>query len=136
MAAGKPLLYVVDSSIIISHLLPDESLPRSIESIIEKFVRHQADFVAPVLLRYEIGNVLKSAVKQKRLSPEDAQRIYSTFQDSDIHYLSPNYPNTLQISLEHNLSFYDASYLCLAREKHAKLLTLDKKLSTLSLRTK
>jgi len=130
MAVDKPTQYVVDSSIIISYLLPDEILSASLKSIIRKFIRHQADFIAPTILRYEVGNVLKSATKQKRLNSEDALDIYHTFHDLQIRYLSPDYLDTLKVSLKHNLSFYDASYLCLAQEKNVKLLTLDKKLGS------
>ncbi len=130
MVVNKPALYVVDSSVYISYLLPDESFPDSLKQIFRKFTLHKADFVAPTILKYEIGNALRSSVRQKRIKETEAIEIYETFIKFPIHYSTPNYQDILRLSLERNLSFYDASYLCLAQEKKAKLLTLDKKLLT------
>lgn len=128
MAASNPRFYVVDSSIYISYLLPDEKLPSGLTSIINKFVNNKVDFVAPTIIKYEIGNAMKSAVKQKRLQEPEATAIYDTFLEFPIHYFSQNYQKTLNLSFKYDLSFYDASYLALAIEKNAKLITLDKKL--------
>jgi len=130
MVADKQLEFIVDSSVFIAYLLPDETLPHSITSVINKFIKNQADFIAPTILKYEIGNALKSSVKQKRVEAAEALEIFETFLEFPIHFLSPNYSKTLQLSIQHNLTFYDASYLCLAQEKKVKLLTLDKKLLT------
>ncbi|NCP46874.1 hypothetical protein AUJ42_02520 [Candidatus Collierbacteria bacterium CG1_02_44_10] len=81
MAADKPAQYIVDSSSILSYILPDETLTNSIRSIIK------------------------------------TGKIYSNFLGFPIQYLSPNYHDTLDISLRYDLSFYDASYLSLALKK-------------------
>lgn len=117
MAASNPRFYVVDSSIYISYLLPDEKLPSGLTSIINKFVNNKVDFVAPTIIKYEIGNAMKSAVKQKRLQEPEATAIYDTFLEFPIHYFSQNYQKTLNLSFKYDLSFYDASYLALAIEK-------------------
>ena len=123
-------VYVVDSSALLLYLLPDEKLSISVKSILNKFFRNEISLAAPHILKYEVGNALKSAVKQKRLDTTQAIIAYTSFLDFSIQYFTPNYQETLQLSIQHNLSFYDASYLCLAQEKKAKLLTLDKKLLT------
>ena len=128
MAADKPAQYIVDSSAILSYILPDEILPNSIKSAIKKFTNDKVKLIAPAVLRYEVGNALKSSVRQKRLDPTKANKIYTNFLSFPIQYLSPNYQDTLDISLRYDLSFYDASYLSLALEKNLPLLTLDKKL--------
>jgi predicted nucleic acid-binding protein len=128
MAADKPAQYIVDSSSILSYILPDETLPNSIRSIIKKFTHDKVELLAPTVLLYEVGNALKSSVRQNRLDPIKTSKIYSNFLGFPIQYLSPNYHDTLDISLRYDLSFYDASYLSLALEKNLPLLTLDKKL--------
>ena len=70
MVADKQLEFIVDSSVFIAYLLPDETLPHSITSVINKFIKNQADFIAPTILKYEIGNALKSSVKQKRVEAD------------------------------------------------------------------
>jgi predicted nucleic acid-binding protein len=130
MVADNPKFYIVDSSVYLSYLLPDEKLPSSLKSIINKFINNKVDFAAPAIIKYEIGNSMKSAVKQKRVSDSEAIMIYNTFLEFPIHFFSPNYQETLKIATNLNLSFYDASYLALAIEKNTKLLTLDKKLLT------
>lgn len=130
MADDNSNHYVIDSSALLPCFLPDEKLPPSIESILGNFFKNKLTLTAPSILKYEIGNAIISAVRQKRLDPLKAKNVYSAFLDFSIQYLTPNYQDTLQLSLEHGLTFYDASYLCLAQEKKAKLLTLDKKLLT------
>ncbi len=128
MVVDKPNLYVIDSSALLPYFLPDEKLPFSIKSTINKFINNRISLIAPSILKYEIGNALKSSVKRKRLNNIDAEKIYSSFLNFPIQYLSPNYSDTMTLSLKYDLSYYDASYLCLAQEQKAKLLTLDKKL--------
>jgi len=133
MVANKSMVYVIDSSVIICYLLPDEKIPANFKRIFSKFSKQIIDFTAPSVLKYEVGNVLKSAVKRKRISQKEAISLFSTFLDLPIHYSSTNYQATFELSIEHDLTFYDASYLSLAREKNAKLLTLDKKLKNVHL---
>jgi predicted nucleic acid-binding protein len=133
MAVDKTSLYVIDSSALLPYFLPDEKLPFSIKSIINKFINNKVSLIAPNILRYEIGNALKSSVKQKRLDKIDAGKVYSSFLDFPIQYISLNYHDTMEISLEYDLSYYDASYLYIAQKYHTQLLTLDKKLQNVQL---
>jgi predicted nucleic acid-binding protein len=82
-------------------------------------------------LKYEIGNSLKSAVIQKRISFEKARDIFKIFGEMSIEYRDIDKKEVLNLSVKNNLSFYDASYLHLAKKNNAKLLTLDKRLMML-----
>jgi len=129
MAADTdPKLFVVDSSVILSSILPDEIVPKELNLIIKKFTKNQVLFFAPTILAFEVGNALKSSVKQNRLDQSKALGIYEFFLSIPVRYITTNHQKTLDLSLKHNISFYDASYLSLAQEKKAKLLTLDQKL--------
>ena len=130
MAVSKPINYVVDCSVFTSFLLPDEKLATDFTSVFDKFLKHQINFLAPPILKYEIGNVLKSSLNRKRITVQEALEIFNAFLEFDIEYVTTNYSKTFQLSTKYNLTFYDASYLCLAQEKKAKLLTLDQKLLT------
>lgn len=128
----KTSTFVIDASAMLSYIFPDEPTPKDVMLCMRKLARSQIVALAPVLLKFEIGNALKSAVKQKRIDEIDAQNIFIIFNDLKINFITPDLSETLRLSLKHNLSFYDASYLCLTQEKKAKLLTLDKKLQATS----
>lgn len=120
---------VVDASAVLSYIFPDEITPKKVSPYFRKLAKKQIIFISPSLLKYEIGNAIKSAVKQKRVTEVDAINIINKFNDLSIHYFAPDLSMILLSSLKHNLTFYDASYLSLAQEKNAKLLTLDDKLN-------
>ncbi len=137
MAVNTDRRVVIDASAVLSYILPDEPTPSNILSIFRKYAKDEVSLLAPTLLSYEVGNAIKSVVKQKRLNELTATEIINGFKQLDIHYFGPNISATIALSLEHNLSFYDAAYLILAQEQKARLLTLDKKLQdVLLLQTK
>lgn len=118
---------VIDSSAVLARLLPDETSSPKISTAFRKFSNNKLTFVAPVLLKYEVGNALKSASKQKRIATDIAQEIYSEFLTLPIKYTQTNYSETLLLATNNNISFYDASYLNLATLQGIPLLTLDTK---------
>jgi len=58
--------------------------------------------------------------------------LYSAFVLMKIEYLDIDFKKTLNLSIKHDISFYDATYLYLAKTYKSKLLTLDKKLAKIS----
>jgi len=128
MAANISSRIVVDASAVLSFIFPDESTPKGVLTAFRKASKNLIVLTAPTLLCYEIGNAIRSAVKQKRINKLTATSIIEIFYQLKIVYLDPNINDIIFLSLKYNLSFYDASYLSLAKEKNAKLLTLDKKL--------
>lgn len=120
---------VVDASAVLSYIFPDEVTPKGVAIYFRKLAKRQIVFISPPLLKFEIGNAIKSAVKQKRATEVDAINTINKFNELNIHYFTPDLSMTLLLSLKNNLTFYDASYLSLAQEKNAKLLTLDDKLN-------
>ena len=53
-----------------------------------------------------------------------------------IEYQTIDFKINIKLSLKHNLSFYDAAYLYLAKINKCKLLTLDKKLERIKVNEK
>jgi predicted nucleic acid-binding protein len=87
----------------------------------------EKELVAPCLLRYEYNNILFCKLKNDR-------NIISQFRDV-IHNLSIQYidiigkeEGIMSLAIEHQLSFYDASYLHIAMEKGIPIATYDKAL--------
>ncbi len=122
--------YVIDSSVILAKLFPDEKLPIEIKKLFSHYAQNLSDFISPPLLKYEVGNAIRSARLQKRLKNDIAQKIFKNFLALPINYLEVDYQKTLSLAVKHHLSFYDASYLSLALARRVKLLTLDQKLKT------
>jgi predicted nucleic acid-binding protein len=87
----------------------------------------EKELVAPCLLRYEYNNILLCKLK-------DNCNIISKFRDV-IHNLSIQYidiigeeEDIMSLAMEHQLSFYDASYLHIAIKKGIPIATYDKAL--------
>ncbi len=81
------------------------------------------------LTQYEVGNVLWRENKQKKL--KDPARVATIFSQT----LSPlkileidSLANVLEVAVERNLTFYDASYAYLAEKENLRLVTQDKDL--------
>lgn len=116
---------VVDASIILAGILPDEKVIEPYKTYFHLFRQKKLEFVAPNILKSEVANGLRSAVLQKRFLGSLVEKIFDRFLEMIIGYSEIDYPQTLSLAIKHNLSFYDASYLYLAKLKKCKLLTLD-----------
>jgi len=118
----KSRAVVIDASYVLDILFPDEKmceLPK------EKMI-------APTLLRYEVVNAIKMANVRKRISQNVGLELIKEWQSWKIEYQDVDLAAAMKLAITTDLSVYDASYLWLAREKKAKLLTFDKKLARLA----
>ena len=113
---AKPI--VVDASYVLDLLLPDE----------KKLGVELSHAVAPQLLVFEVTNAIKMAVVRKRITTQVAHLLIKEFEGWKIQLLDVLPNEVLSLAIEKNLAVYDASYLWLAREQKAELLTWDKKL--------
>ncbi len=83
---------------------------------------------APALLPFEIGNV---CLKKLRKNPDQRDAIllqFGKFKNFPVDMLAVPPDAMLELAEQFNLSAYDASYLWLARELGAELVTLDARL--------
>ena len=119
---------VIDASVILARLLPDEKASKEIGDLYDEFLEKKVDFVAPNLLSYEVANALRSAVRQKRITEGLAEEMLSLFLALPIEFEEISFVETLRLAIEKKLSGYDASYVWLAKEKGIKLVSLDKRL--------
>lgn len=125
MAGNIKKCFVVEASFILTFLLKEES---AITEVFRSYINGEIQFITSDLLKYEIGNGLRSAVLKKRINPRTAKIIYRDFFSLGISEEGPNPLETLRIAFLRNISFYDASYLVLSRQKGWPLLTRDKAL--------
>jgi predicted nucleic acid-binding protein len=81
------------------------------------------------LTEYEIGNVLWRENQQKKI--KNPRRIATIFSEA-IQPLRKmeidSIADVLTIAIERNLTFYDASYACIAEKQNMKLITQDTEL--------
>ena len=88
-----------------------------------------APLVAPTILGFELSNV---CLKKCRQHPEQRAELIAAHRLGGrllIEELDVDQDDTLALALETGLSTYDASYLWLARNLAAELVTLDRALA-------
>ncbi len=128
MVTNTKSTHIIDSSALMAHLLHEPYNNQNISLAISDFYQKKAKFVAPTILPFEVGNVLKSCVKSKRITMLEATKLYNHFLKLPIKYLPSNFKIIFTGCMTTDLTYYDASYLALHKSTHYPLLTLDKKL--------
>ena len=72
------------------------------------------------------------SLNRKRIDEKLMSKLAEDFLDYSIHLNKVNYLEVLNIAVKYNISFYDASYLCLSKSLGLELLTLDRPLLALA----
>jgi predicted nucleic acid-binding protein len=115
---------VVDASAICA-LIYDEPLAQDVLARISS-----GRLLAPSLLALEAANVCVTKLRTHRGSEDKILKLFAVFSTLSIAVSDPPMDLVVQAAYEQSLSAYDASYLVLAREHNAVLVTLDKRLMT------
>lgn len=124
MREEKPTNYILDASFMLAFLLPDEYI-KEVEIIFQKYKVGEINFISPHLLPFEVVNGLKYALRSKRIDLKTATNLISDFLIYQFIFQRVEMEEVLKLSLDQNLTVYDASYLYLAKTLSAPLLTLD-----------
>ena len=124
-------LFVVDSSYILSVLLPDEKRLPAAKNNLKLITSEKNKIISSPLLEFEVGNGIRSALLRKRIKSNSPSILIKNFNLLPIKIEKIDNERVLSISITNNLSFYDATYLFLAKSRNAVLLTLDEKLFSL-----
>ena len=123
------MAFVIDASLVLANLLPDESSEIAIAWLTRTLAEPAQ---APNLLILEVSNACSMAVKRKRLSKSEAKDCQQVFSQLRIEFdfTSPSrIDEIVSLSSQFDLTIYDATYLELAKRFSIPLGTLDKKLS-------
>lgn len=115
--------FVIDASYILAFLLKENNF--EVNEMMKQYKVKQINLISTKLLKFEVCNTLRTAVLRKRINTFQVQKLLQAFLDFDIVEEKVDYLQVLKLSLSKNLTFYDASYLYLARSNHIPLLTLD-----------
>ncbi len=81
---------------------------------------------APTLLPFEVANVCIKKIRRRRAEPSLLLTMYRSFGRLDIALTEVKLDEVILLAEKTRLSVYDASYLWLARQLGAELITLDK----------
>ncbi len=130
MNLKKPSHIILDSSVAAKWFFPSEEDSDAALRIKDLFLSKELTISAPVLIYYEINNLIRTAIKSLRISEELAKEAYQGFLELDlIIYSSQELMKTaLEKAILLDISSYDASYLALAENLEIPLLTADQKL--------
>ena len=122
---------VIDASAAAPWFLPDEASEQS-DYFYKQVVSSQGLYHAPALWIWETGSILMSALRRKRVSPEQLQAGLAQLQACPISFATVpsahKQSQILRLAQTHDLSYYDASYLELVLSLNGQLASADYKL--------
>jgi len=120
--------FIIDASYLLSVLLPDEALSKKSKVNLSILINENNKFFAPRILEFEVLNSVRTAVLRKRIKKTSVKKLLVNYNKIPINYLDIDRDGVFDISIKHGLTFYDASYLYLAKVNKCKLLTLNEDL--------
>jgi len=98
---------------------------------LKKLAEGAVELHAPLLLKYEVYNSLRTYVSRNIITVENAYKLSNIFSQIELNYHEPSW-ETLQASLkqavEHDITVYDTTYITLAHELDAAIITADEHL--------
>jgi predicted nucleic acid-binding protein len=124
------MAYVIDPSVALAWLLPDETTPRA--AVFRAAVENGAEAWIPAHWWLEIGNGLLMAERRRRITLEQVAQALALVnslpleQDSETTAQIP--VRIFTLARKHGLTIYDAAYLELAQRRGAILATFDEQL--------
>lgn len=115
---------IVDSSVITKWLnKKDEGNLDKVNLLLENTRNGKVELFAPELAKYEVGNVLLTS---KKLTPNEANISLGTAYSLPITFVGETEDlskQTFEIAYKHGITYYDASFLSLAKQYNATLVT-------------
>ncbi|MEX2028420.1 MAG: type II toxin-antitoxin system VapC family toxin [Candidatus Curtissbacteria bacterium] len=115
---------VIDTSVFVKWLNQDnEGDLDKADRVLEDVKSGKVELVAPELIKYEIGNVL---LKGKQLTPTQAYVSLGTAYALPVTFISESEElarETFLTAANLNITYYDASFISLAKQYDATLVT-------------
>lgn len=127
----------VDASFAGAWVLADEASERS-EAVLSATMAGTVQLIVPALWHFEMSNLVRSAVRRRRLTRDDAFAAVAAL--AAIPVVTASAPDAeasrrmLHLALQFDLSSYDACYLELADRLRVPLRTLDEHLASAAAR--
>jgi predicted nucleic acid-binding protein len=86
------------------------------------------ELYAPALIRFELANVCLKKIKTRPAERDDLLEAFASFGEFGVREREVDFAEAIELAQAAQLSLYDASYLWLAGNMSAELVTLDKRL--------
>ena len=130
MSSKIPTNIILDSSVVAKWFFPSEEDNNIALGIRDLFLSHEIVISVPLLIYYEINNLLRTAIKSLRINEDLAKKAYQGFLELELITYSSN--KLMAMALEKavllDISSYDASYVALSEYLQIPLITADQKL--------
>lgn len=123
----KPLV-VLDTSVAMSWVLPDEDQEASLELRTRAIEQDTLRLLVPPIFWSEISNVLTMSVRRSRIDLSFAEQALDALQNFGIDEYDVMPKESISLAITTQTSAYDAQYLVLAQRFSATLWTLDRRL--------
>jgi predicted nucleic acid-binding protein len=118
---------VIDASVVAAWHFPDERSAQG-DSILARLESDRARM--PALWWFEVRNVLLIGERRGRTAREHTERFLEFLRGLPIELASlPDEVAVVSLARQHQLSFYDATYLELAQRENIALATIDRALA-------
>lgn len=115
---------VIDTSVIVKWInTHKEKDTEKADKILDEVKNGQVELLAPELAKYELGNVL---LKGKQLIPSEAYISLGTVYSLPITFVAESEEmskDTYHLAFNNGITYYDASFMSLAKQYNATLIT-------------
>ena len=123
---------VADASFCGAWILADE-FSEEADRLLSQLVKGTVQLAVPALWHYEMMNLLRSALRRKRLAPEDVSEAIDALEQVPILLEDlpggPARRRMFHLTVQFDLPAYDAAYLELADRLKIRLVTCEAKLN-------
>ena len=123
------MAFVLDSSVALAWLLPDEG-SEATDALADRLEHEPA--VVPAIWPLEVGNALLIAQRRGRLTEKEVDRLLSVVVELPIETepaaLNDRMSSVMSMARKLGLTAYDAAYLEIAKRRAIPLATLDARL--------
>lgn len=120
----KMTLLIIDTSVALKWLNQDnEKYVNQADRILKTAKDGQVELLAPELIKYEIGNVL---LYGKKITSQDVVYLLSIFYSLPITFITESEDlakETYDLAFNLGITYYDASFMSLAKQYNATLVT-------------
>ena len=117
---------VVDANVALSWVLPDEGITPGAERLGDAVRDSEVSCAVPSIWEYETGNVITRGIRSGRLTDTEGRIRHGLFNlRLKVHGFEAIADLTWELALRYGLTFYDASYLALAKLLGCECFTND-----------
>jgi len=117
--------FVLDASVAIAWYLPERFSPAA-RVYRDRLAEGRIRLLVPGLHFLEVANVLRTQVKGGALDPALAREIFDLHLEADLEVVEPSLARPLELALAWDITVYDATYVALALDQEAPLLTAER----------